>query len=43
MVLMTMASSMKVPDPGPLKKISVLEDPGKFMAIFIISITFLES
>jgi mediator of RNA polymerase II transcription subunit 16, fungi type len=43
MVLMAMAASMRVPDPGPQKKISVLEDPGKFMALFIISITFLES
>lgn len=33
-VLMTMASSMKVPDPGPQKKISVLEDPGKFHDTF---------
>lgn len=29
-VLMTMASSMKVPDPGPQKRIAILEDPGKF-------------
>ncbi len=35
-VLMTMASSMKVPDPGPQKRIAVLEDPGKIHSTFLL-------
>jgi hypothetical protein len=30
-----MASSMKVPDPGPQKRIAILEDPGKSRGAFL--------
>ena len=36
-VLMTMASNMKVPDPGPQKRIAILEDPGKFLGTSVKS------